>query len=106
MQSKSTAVATGISVRHSRYCPSLDGGQCTAGRRTGNPCRLQYRAEVYDPRTRAKIRETFPTLDAAKKWRAGKVGDASRGIPIAPVRKSLREAAEEWLAGAEASPPT
>jgi integrase len=89
---------TGISERHSRSCRSQSGGACN--------CRPSYRAWVYDRRSGTKIRKTFPTLAAAKAWRADATSQLNRGRMVAPTRQSLRETAEAWVSGAEAEPPT
>ena len=93
---------TGIEVRHSRRCElSQEGTRCT--------CEPSYRAVVYDRVTDALVKKTFSgkgALSAAKQWRADAVSAKGRGKNIAPSRRTLREAAEEWLAGAEAEPPT
>ena len=93
---------TGIEVRHSRRCElSQEGSRCT--------CEPSYRAVVYDRLTDALVKKTFSgkgALSAAKQWRADAVSAKGRGKNIAPSRRTLREAAEEWLAGAEAEPPT
>ena len=103
MQSKRNRHHPGIRVRHSRSCPFLSGGDCTAGRRDG--CRPSYEAWVFDRRTEKKIRKTFPTLAAAKGWRDDARGQLRRGQLAPETRRTLREAAEAWLAGATASPP-
>jgi integrase len=48
----------------------------------------------------------FPTLAAAKAWRADGVSALNKGRRVAQTRKTLREAADAWLAGAKADPPT
>ncbi len=101
---------TGIEVRHSRRCDiSRDGDRCT--------CEPSYRASVYvvqrdnrlvhDGKTGKLVKETFTgkgALSAAKQWRADMVS-AKGGADIVPSRRTLREAAEEWLSGAEEKPP-
>lgn len=89
---------TGISERHSRACRSLDGGRCN--------CKPSYRAFVYDRRISGLTRKTFHTLAAAKAWRAEATTQLNHGRLVAPSRRTLREAAEEWIAGAKAEPPT
>ena len=93
---------TGIEVRHSRRCDlENDGSRCT--------CEPSYRAIVYDRHTDALVKQTFSgkgALSAAKQWRADAISAKGRGKNIAPSRRTLREAAEEWLAGAKAEPPT
>jgi integrase len=89
---------TGIEERHSRSCGSRDGGRCN--------CKPSYRAWVYDRRSGAKVRKVFPTLAAAKAWRADATSAIGRGKRVASTRVTLREAAEAWVAGATADPPT
>jgi integrase len=52
------------------------------------------------------VRKTFATLAAAKAWRADATSQLNRGRRVAHSRRTLREAAEAWLAGAKAEPPT
>jgi len=89
---------TGISERHSRTCRSIDGGSCN--------CKPSYRAFVFDRRSGTKIRKTFPTLAAAKAWRADATSMMNRGKLVSPRRQTLAIAAEAWLEGAKADPPT
>lgn len=99
---------TGIEARHSRQCELSNGGsRCT--------CEPSYRVTVYDKRAQVEgrkrkiVRRTFSgkgALAAAKLWRADATSAKGRGKTIAPSRRTLREAAEEWLSGAEAEPPT
>jgi len=56
---------------------------------------------VYLKREGCKVRKTFPTLAAARAWRADAITAANRGKLRAPVATTLREAAAELLAGAE-----
>ena len=91
----------GIDERHSRHCATTDGYRCN--------CQPSYRAWVYDKREQTKIRKTFSgrgALAAAKSWRASATTQLELGRNVAQTRKTLREAAELWLAGAKASPPT
>jgi integrase len=104
---------TGIEARHSRQCAVTRGGdRCT--------CEPSYRASVYVA-DRKLGQSPFPgkkgvlvrspafsgkgALAAAKQWRADAVSAKGRGKNIAPSRRTLREAADEWLAGAKAEPP-
>lgn len=82
----------GIDVRHSRSCRSLEGGRCS--------CTPTYRAEAYDRRSGKKVRKSFPSLAAAKLWRADAMGDLRRGVRRGPSGITLRRAGEDWLAGA------
>jgi integrase len=64
---------------------------------------------VYDKRTGTKVRETFSgkgALAAAKAWRSDATSMQNQGKKIGKSTMTLREAAEAWLAGAEAEPPT
>jgi integrase len=105
MQAKRNETArrlpTGIEARHSRQCElSQQGSRCT--------CEPSYRAIVYDQRSKQLVRKTFSgkgALSAAKQWRADAVSAKGRGKNIAPSRRTLRDAADEWLAGAKAEPP-
>lgn len=89
---------TGIEVRHARSCRSRDGGRCN--------CEVTYRAWVWDSREQRRVRASFSTVAAAKAWRAATTDARNRGKRIGPSRMTLREAAEAWLDGAEAEPPT
>lgn len=102
MQPKRNAPA-GIRVRHSSYCPSRDGGDCTAGRKGG--CRPAYEAFVFDPRTKTKRRKTFPTMAAAKGWRVDGLSASQRGQLATPSKVTLREAWDDWYERATAEPP-
>lgn len=82
----------GIEIRHGRSCPARDGGACK--------CEPAYRAWAYDRRSGGKVRRSFPTLAAAKQWRADAIGEVRRGKLKAGATPTLREAAEAWLAGA------
>ena len=82
-------------ARHARSCPT------STDRDAACKCTPSYRAEVYDPRARTKIRKTFPTLAAAKAWRIDKLGAVRRGEIRATAPVTLREAAREWLEGAK-----
>src|SRR4051812_21135075 len=82
----------GIRVRHSRSCRSRDGGRCS--------CTPSYEAWVFLKRVNRKLRKTFPTLAAAKSWRADAVAAANRGKLRGPVQTTLREAAAAFIGGA------
>ena len=83
----------GIEIRHARGCAAGSGGRCG--------CEPTFRAWVYDKRAGRKVRETFPTISAAKQWRADATGEVRRGRLRAAPAMTLREAANGWLAGAE-----
>jgi len=82
-------VATGIRQRHARSC-GHPGAACS--------CRPTWEASVYLAREDRKIRKTFPTLAAAKAWRADAASAASRGKLRAPSPMTLRQAGDEYIA--------
>jgi integrase len=85
-------MSQGIETRHKRDCRSRSGGRCN--------CTPSYRASVWSTRDRKLIRKTFPTIAAAKSWWNDAQHDLRRGRLRVPVPTTVREAAEEWLAGA------
>lgn len=88
----------GIEERHSRICRSSEGGKCN--------CQPSYRAWIFDPQSGTKVRKTFPTLAAAKRWRVDATSAKNRGRLVTTTRVTLNELAEQWLEGAQAEPPT
>ncbi|HEY8775075.1 MAG TPA: hypothetical protein VIM33_01205, partial [Gaiellaceae bacterium] len=84
----------GIRARHSRTCPSLDGGSCR--------CKPSYEAGVFSKRDGRKLRKSFPTQAAARAWRADATVALRKGTMRAATTTTLREAAEAWLDGAKA----
>jgi integrase len=82
-----------IKKRHTSSCPALREKRCTCG---GG-----YRAEVYSPRDKKKLRKTFRHKGEAESWAA----DIKRGVDLgtvrAPTKRTLAEAATAWLVGAE-----
>lgn len=84
----------GIEVRHARGCPARDEGACR--------CEPTYRAWAWSVRERRKVRRSFPTLAAAKAWRADAVGDVRRGKLLGVTSPTLAVAAAAWLDGARA----
>src|SRR4051812_43045494 len=84
---------TGIRARHSRSCKSASGDKCN--------CRPTWEASVYLKREGRKVRKTFPTLDAAKAWRADAEAARRRGALRGPTATTIAEAAAEFMDGAE-----
>jgi integrase len=84
----------GIEVRHARDSPA-PAGKCS--------CQPTYRAWAFDRRANGgkggKVRRSFPTLSAAKQWRADAIGEVRRGKLRAAPTPTLRDAAAAWLAG-------
>lgn len=91
---KPTAAATGIYLKHCDACAWHQGGRCS--------CRSAYQAAVWSARERRRIRRHFHTFADAKAWRAEMLVGLRKGTVKAPTRVTFREAAREWLAGAEA----
>jgi integrase len=87
-------MATGILKRHSEGCPVRRGGRCK--------CRAGWEASVYSPRDGKKLRKRFRRESEARSWRAEAKRALDHGTLRAPTQTTLRDAAEEWLAGAEA----
>jgi integrase len=84
----------GISLRHARSCPSRSGGRCR--------CAPTYQAQAWSPRDRKRLTRTFPTLAAARGWRYDALVGLRHGTLRAAGGVMLRQAADEWLAAAQA----
>jgi integrase len=93
MTSSQRKKSEGISPRHRRACDSRDGDACNCGDH------LHWQAWAWDPASRKKIRKTFPTLAAAKAWRA----DATVAIRKQELRAirspTVAEAGDELIVG-------
>lgn len=83
----------GITVRHTRACPSRTGSLCR--------CSPTYQAQIWSTREGGRITKTFPTLAAAKSWRQDAAVALRRGTLRATSSPTLKAAAEEWLEPAE-----
>ena len=70
MKSRAVAMTKEINRRHSRGCPSRDGGRCS--------CEAGYQAWVYLERERKKIYKTFARESEAKSWRSDALSAVSR----------------------------
>jgi integrase len=84
---------TGIETRHARACAAHNGGDCN--------CHPTFQANVWSARDKKRIRKTFSTPTAAKRWRADAQGELRRGTMRAPSSTTLRQAAAAWLEGAK-----
>jgi integrase len=82
-----------ISRRHSKGCASRTDGKCD--------CNAGWQAAVYVARDGRKIRKTFQTAAAARSWRAHAARSAEIGALRAPSSVTVRQAAQDWLQGAE-----
>lgn len=78
---------TGIRRRHARTC-------------TSKSCSCPWEVFVYDKREQKKHRKTFASQAEAKSWRADKLVASERGKLRGPTKMTVRQAAEEFLAGA------
>jgi integrase len=79
-----------IEVRHQKGCRTGNGGKrCN--------CQPSFRAAVWSPRDRKRIRKTFPTLTAAKRWRTNAEAAVGKGSLRVSRKTTLRQAAEDWL---------
>jgi len=65
-------------------------------------CRPSFQAQIWSPRERKPIWKSFRELAEAVAWRQEAQVALRRGTLRAPSPSTLREAAEEWLAAAEA----
>ena len=89
--------SSGIRVRHSRTCPAH------SDRSAACKCRPTYEASIQlrgsDPKTRKKLRRSFPTETAARTWRTDALHAQGKGTLREPTRTTVREAAVELIAG-------
>ncbi len=92
MSKRKPTAPEGIRRRHSVGCPARDGARCS--------CKAGWEASVFSRREGKKLRKSFPTLAAAKSWRADKLAEANRKVLRAPSRRTVSEAAEEFMQGA------
>ena len=81
----------GINIRHSRSCASREGGRCN--------CDPGYQAQAYSRRDGKTLRKTFPTLAAAKAWRADAQSAIRRGTLRGPSTITIAEACDAWEKG-------
>jgi integrase len=82
-----------IKKRHTASCPALRDKRCA--------CRGGYRAEVYSPKDKKKLRKTFTHKGEAESWAADIKHGVDLGTIRAPKKRTLAEAAASWLLGAE-----
>ncbi len=81
----------GITARHSRCCASKEGRRCN--------CAPGYQAQAYSPRDGKTLRKTFPTLAAAKAWRADAQSAIRRGTLRGPSNITIAETCDAWERG-------
>lgn len=79
-------VPVGIRQRHTKTC-------------TGGRCSCSWEASAYLPGEGRKVRQTFPTLAAAKAWHIDARHGAKQGTLKAPSAVTVRMAADALLEG-------
>jgi integrase len=90
---RTTAAAQGIYKRHSRSCAAY------SDRTARCRCSPTYIAVVWSRREQKKLKKSFPSLDAAKAWRADTEAGVRKGTRKAPTKRTLDDAVKEMLAG-------
>jgi integrase len=85
-------MSTGIEARHANACASRRSGRCS--------CTPTWQANVWDNRAKKRIRKTFPTKTAAKRWRQDALVAVRQGTLQAARRATVRQVAAEWLGDA------
>lgn len=78
----------GVETRHQAHCPTHQGGRCR--------CQPAYRASVWDPWQRRKIRRTFRTLQEALEWRRETERRATKRRHH-PAPLTVTELAHMWI---------
>ena len=87
-------MSTGIQARHARTCGFRTGGRCN--------CTPTYQASTYDAHAQKKVRKTFKTISAAKRWRQDAAVAVRAGDLTADRGPTLKAATAQWLADMEA----
>ena len=86
-------MAKGIEERHARSCRSRRDGRCD--------CEPTFRADVWDGRTKQRIRRTFADRAEAQGWRRDALIALRRGRTVEAARSDrLRDVVAGWLDGA------
>ena len=84
-------MSIGITARHRKTCPGeRDDGKC---------CNPPQQADVWDKRTGKRIRKTFPTKSAAKRWRQDALVALRVGTMSAPSATKVEQAGAALVAG-------
>ncbi len=86
-----TRLPEGIEVHHKKACRSRAGRRCN--------CQPSFRAKATTPAGRVTS-PRFPTLAAARNWRADTLAAVNAGSFIPPTTVTVREAAETFIEGA------
>lgn len=85
-----------VDVRHRGTCAIANGG-------TRCSCEPSYRARAWDPVEGKRIAKQFHTAAAAEEWLKRTEAAIQRGVLRAERPVTFREAAEKWLADADAN---
>src|SRR5436190_20440432 len=85
--------AQGIYLRHRGGCAIARGESCS--------CKPAYQAQVWSAKDQKPIRKTFPTLAAARAWRADAQVAVGRGTLRPPTDTTLSQAAHAFLQSIE-----
>ena len=85
--------AEGVELRHSKHCDSRSHGRCG--------CTPTYQANVWDNTARKRVRRSFKTLAAAKKWRRDALTALEHGHLQTTRSATIAEAAADFLTGAD-----
>lgn len=85
------AQLAGIEVRHRTTCATRSGATCN--------CKPGYQASVWSAAEGKRLRKTFPTLAAARNWRAEAQTAVRRETLRAPVATTVREAGDALVEG-------
>lgn len=94
MKSKERRPITGVEVRHRRDCAT----RTTAG---ACDCRPAFQGNVWSSRDGKRLRKTFATAAAAASWREDARRGLKQGTLVSPTKRTLRQAASEWVDGAK-----
>jgi integrase len=87
-------MAEGIDIRHARSCRSKGVGSCN--------CTPTFQAHVWDAKEGKRIRKTFPTRSAAKRWRQDSIVGLRSGALSADRGPRFEDAVDAWLDGLRA----
>jgi hypothetical protein len=95
MNAAKSTPAEGVELRHSKLCAYRAKRACD--------CAPSYQANVWDNRSRRRIRRSFPTLAAAKKWRRDALTALDHGdlAAVSPAGRTVATALADLLAGME-----
>lgn len=92
---KQEKIDRGVYVDHAAGCTGTKEAKTCK-------CDAPYLAKFFDKRTKKRLSKTFPTLAAARGWRADLTSAAGKGVPIAaPSRLTVGDALDSFMEGVE-----